>query len=336
MAARRSTARDVNGRYLYEVYREYVSFYQNHDGADPGDLDWGTTAFREQVVRARELATRAGGRLDGIHMDSTSGARRWGAVNDFDRGHWANATIPLTFSYANGRVAQLGALSMYRQIDRLAEYVRSNGMILSANFNSGPERALGWLGADRIDYFGIEQGLPDKAGGIDRVDPLAMLKRTLAYQRPVTSLDDSIGSGELTPDETRDRLLQSLFYGIHPGVWVREENEDGQTEPAWSTEANRRLFGGLSPVFRRLSAAGWEPVTRARSSNPHVWVERYGDRFLTLRNETDEVQTFGLSLEAPFTGRSAVELFTGLELQPDMRIGPRRTLVLDFGATPPG
>ena len=335
-AALESTARDVNGRRLYEVYRTYHAFYQNHDAGGP----WSDTVLEHQVRRAIRLAAEAGGRLDGIHMDSTSGARRWGAVNDFDRSHWAAATVPLTFSYANGRVAQLGALTMHAHISRLADWVHDRGLILSANFNSGRERTLGWLGADRIDYFGIEQGLPDKVGGIDNVDRLALIKRTLARHRPVTTLDYSIGYREVTGQEIDDRIEQSLFYGIYPGAWVREENENDQTVVTWSTPENRAIFGRYAPAFRALAAAGWEPVTLARSDNAKVWVERYGGgdggvAYLALRNETDQEQAYRITLDAPLARvvSGASDLVSGapVPLRDGViagRLAPRQTLVV--------
>ena len=342
-AALASTAHDVNGRLLYEIYQRYRAYYQNHDMGPDGGA-WSRAVMAEQIERAIQAASDAGGRLDGIHMDSTSGARRWGAACDFDRRHWVHATIPLTFSYANGEPCQLGILSMYAQIERVSDLVRGRGMILSANFNGGADRALGWLGADRIDYFGIEQGLPDRAGGIDHVDRLALLKRTLAASRPVTSLDSAIAEGELSPEEIESRLNQSLLYGVFPGAWLRDENEAGQTEATWSTPANRALFATYSPRFRDLAGAGWEPVTHARCEDSAVWVERFGSSpevFLTIRNETDVGRVCALAADPGalgFTGATDVDLVLGPgTISADLAeirvpVEARRTIVLRLRA----
>jgi hypothetical protein len=217
-------------------------------------------------------------------------------------------------------------------------------MILSANFNGGADRALGWLGADRIDYFGIEQGLPDRAGGIDHVDGLALLKRTLAGARPVTSLDSAIAEGELGLEEIESRLNQSLLYGVFPGAWLRDENEAGQTEATWSTPANRALFATYSPRFRDLAGAGWEPVTHARCEDSAVWVERFGSApevFLTIRNETDVGRVCALAADPGalgFTGATDVDLVLGPgTISADLAeirvpVEARRTIVLRLRA----
>jgi hypothetical protein len=340
-----SGSKDVNGRPYYEHYPGFLSFYQNLDAVREDGLDWSETVVRQQIQRAIRLAREAGGRLDGIHMDSTSGARRWGAVNDYDREHWAASEMPLTFSYNSGLPAQLGILQMHPHIRRVAEFVHDRGMLLSANFNGGENRTAGWLGADLIDYFGIEQGLPDKAGGIDRVDPLAMVKRVLAYQRPVTSLDTDIADGSITLEVVEDRIRQSLFYAIYPGAWVRDENEDDQTVATWSRAEVRAVYAPYARHFRDLSAAGWEPVTHARTDDPRVWVERYGSgdevRF-TIRNETDTRREYALTIDLDALGldrdarvtellsgeEAAVTTFGGDDLTLRLVVEPRDTQLL--------
>ncbi|HYU57507.1 MAG TPA: hypothetical protein VEO00_05600, partial [Actinomycetota bacterium] len=158
------------------------------------------------------------------------------------------------------------------------------------------------------------------------VDGLAMLKRTLAYQRPVTTLDTKLADGSLDLDGIAGRIEENLFYGIYPGAWVRAENEDHQTEPTWSTEAKRAVFARFTPLFRRLAAAGWEPVTDARTDDSGVWVERYGsaadgDLHLALRNHTGRERDVTLEVDLraqPLGEESRVEeLLTGAEVRPD-------------------
>jgi len=74
-------------------------------------------------------------------------------------------------------------------------------------------------------------------------------------------------------------------------------------------------------MIETLNTAGWEPVTYATSSHPHVYVERFGSDetfYLTLRNTTDyvintdvalDVQSMGLPLSASSFAIS--ELITG-------------------------
>lgn len=314
-AALRSTARDVNGRLLYERWGLYHLSYQNLD-PDPAGPDWSGAAMEHQVLRALALAEREGGRLDGIHLDSTSGMRRWGAADDHARRHWALATLPLTFSYDSGLVAVRGVFPLYGHLSRTAGFLHRRGMLLSANFNGDTTRTLGFVGADRIDYFGLEQGLVDRATEEAGLDEFALLKRTLAYQRPLSTLDHQVGLGRLDAEEIDRRLQQNVFYGIFAGAYnFKIEADGGASFPTWSTPEHRELWSRYVPALRRLAAAGWEPVTLARSSDPAVWVERFGraedgDLHLTLHNPTGTGRTVRVRLETR-AGAGALELLTG-------------------------
>lgn len=302
-----STARDYNGRYAFERYdakqgQTYLQWYEDLDPLSAADVDWETVSKWYQVDRAIANAAAVGGRLDGIHFDSTSGMRRWGAQDDYARSHWAAALEPLTFSYDSGQVALRIAFTDYGEIVRTAAFLHARGMILSANFNGSEARAGSWFGADMIDYFGIEQGLPEKTGEGDiyvTLDGFALYKRTIADQRPLTTLDPLLGQGALSTAEVERRLRLNLFYGIYAGIGGTQ----GQL-----TEAIRQLYLRYTPLFRAIDAAGWEPVTLARSTDSQVWLERYGSLsdgavYLALRNDTTVARTTNVNVD--FRGAGA-------------------------------
>ena len=45
------------------------------------------------------------------------------------------------------------------------------------------------------------------------------------------------------------------------------------------------------PLCKRVAEAGWEPITRARSDDEHVYVERFGNRLWTIFNDSRERRT---------------------------------------------
>ncbi|MCU0872486.1 MAG: hypothetical protein MUE50_09085, partial [Pirellulaceae bacterium] len=53
------------------------------------------------------------------------------------------------------------------------------------------------------------------------------------------------------------------------------------------------------PLCRRVAEAGWEPITRAHSSDERVYVERFGDRYLTVFNDSPEPRTATIRLDSP-------------------------------------
>lgn len=295
IAALRSTARDLNGRLYYEIYRTLPSFYESLDAlrSSSRDNDWESAVRKYQVQHAFDLAQGVEARLDAIHLDSTSGMRRWAATDNYYRKHWAATRIPLTFSFDSGRVSERLMFPIYMHIKRLSHWLHARGRILSANFNASEARAGGWIGANKIDYFGIERSLTDKTAGDPYVtlDSFAMLKRTVAYQRPVSTLD-SPQDAEVSVEELEERLRLNLFYGIFSGV-----GGGG----AWGDE-RRSVYAEYTPLFRQLASAGWEPITYARSSNPDVWLERFGrigddNLQFTVRNETETEQVYTATVD---------------------------------------
>jgi len=71
-------------------------------------------------------------------------------------------------------------------------------------------------------------------------------------------------------------------------------------DPYWTSakkwyERDRPLFKKYIPLLRRLTAAGWQPLTHASCDNSNILVERFGPdaggaMFLTLLNDTADAQ----------------------------------------------
>jgi hypothetical protein len=121
------------------------------------------------------------------------------------------------------------------------------------------------------------------------------------------------------------------------------------------TAGNAALWGRYAPIFRQLDQAGWEVLTDALSSNPNVWVERFGslargDLFFTVRNDTNSPQNYTLAIDvralaAPVANRlSAREEVTGTSVILSIGangvaisavIPPHSTRVFSVGAVTP-
>jgi hypothetical protein len=46
-----------------------------------------------------------------------------------------------------------------------------------------------------------------------------------------------------------------------------------------------------------VAESGWAPITRARSSDEHIYVERFGDRYLTVFNNSSERRSVTIAIE---------------------------------------
>jgi hypothetical protein len=303
-AALTNAAKDFNGRIRYDLSAsraEYRTFL-NGDPDIPSTPTWAGVIQTHMLDKALSVAAEAPGTLEGIYIDSTSGFRQWGQVDDYDRSKWAVADAALYLSYASGRVAQRTFFNNYEQVKRTKAWVQARGMYLAMDYNAQELTEGGFLGADLPDYFVIENGLPDRdypEWGVT-MDSYAIHKRSMASQRPVGSVDEhgcKSGfplNGSLGADTLRFRVQQSLFYGIYAGPCRWETT-------SWYTSAHRAIYKLFTPLFQRLGEAGWEPLTNARSDNTALWLERYGnlkddDLNFALRNETSTTKTAKLTI----------------------------------------
>ncbi|MDD4873305.1 MAG: hypothetical protein PHR77_22340, partial [Kiritimatiellae bacterium] len=83
-------------------------------------------------------------------------------------------------------------------------------------------------------------------------------------------------------DLTEKFMKRCLAYGVFPGFF----SADASTEQYFSQPAlynrDRPLFKKYLPLCKRVAEAGWQPVTKAHSTSRDVYVERFGEKLLTV------------------------------------------------------
>ena len=320
IAALESSAKDMNGRFRYDISdnnRDYR--IRQIPGLDLGtSVEWFEAVRDHQMAKAKEYVEEAPDagvdgdpELDAIYVDSTSGMRAvWGDVDDYDRAHWAVLPEPatLTFSYHSGRAVLQSFFANYLQLEKAATWAAANNVFLVLDTNGKEQTPGGILATDMADWLLMENSLRDLEQPPPGVTPdsFGLLKRTLASQRPITSVDPKLtnstfpfgpadtGTTALATDSVTARVNESLFYGIWPGPdkW----NFNSRTPPWYDNPAYSTLYTKYGNLLERLADAGWEPITMARSSNANVWLERYGstvedDLHIAIRNSTASSQT---------------------------------------------
>ncbi len=259
------------------------------------------------------------GEADGIYLDSVT---PWlGSYLNYRREHLACSAYPPVVDRATGRPALLGALSQTEFMAWLAEDLHRQGKLVHMNLFAGAYRFCVHLG----DILGSEVGtFGHRHRDACEPDADALLRRTLAYQKPTTNL---LQEGnyrqpvpELTHEQVVDYLKQELFYGFYPGIaTIGGEEKPGYT--GWKRyfgtpaqyERDREAFKQVIAVLDELTAAGWEPIPHARTSTDEVWLERFGNWrskrvFYTLRNPGQAVQKVKVTVEAAGLGAAAADL----------------------------
>jgi len=257
---------------------------------------------------------------DGIYLDSVTS---WlGNYLDFRAEHVAAARIPPVFDPQSGRPAVFGAFTTAEFIDWLAGQLHARGKLIHMNvFPEAYRFCAAWgdvLGSE-VGWSGRRRPLADA-----ETDACSLLRRTYAYQKPTANLlqegDYRQPTPELSQADVEQYIQHQLFYGFYPGIaTIGGEERPGYA--GWKRyfgtpaqyERDRPLFRRYLPILRRLCAAGWEPVTGARTSSDTVLIERFGywDRgnlHFTLRNVGNQPAQFTVTLDPSDLGATASAL----------------------------
>ncbi len=251
---------------------------------------------------------------DGIYFDSVS--LRLGDYENCRPEHIACADHPLAFSLETGRPVLVGFISHYEFIEWLANYLHERGKLVLMNLFPYAYRFYAHFG----DIIGSEVGSGGRRRNLADVEPpeRCNVRRTLAYKKPVCNLLQEGNFHKPVPplsqEEVEQYIKHQMFYGFYPGIaTIGGEERPGYI--GWKRyfgapeqyERDRELFKRYIPVIRALSRAGWEPITGAKTSDPFVFVERFGEAsagrvFFTLRNHSQKLREFGVRMERSTLG----------------------------------
>jgi len=139
---------------------------------------------------------------------------------------------------------------------------------------------------------------------------------------------------DFSPELVERYMKRCLAYGMFPGFFSHNASQGHYFTRPELYDRDRPLFAKYVPLTKLVAEAGWEPITRARSSDEHVYVERFGERYFTVLNDSQEERTVTVTFEGP--GPSALrELLSGRDLTPDgnrvsLTLGPENVAVLEL------
>ncbi len=237
---------------------------------------------------------------DGEYLDSLEG---WGDMPDYRPESIRYSHVPPTFASETYRPLITTWFSVWEYAAAIRADMRKRGKLLMAN--GTPWHKFDFL--PLLDVAGTETDW--SPGGAWRPDSDAVfnLRRTLSYRKPYLLLQNTTFE-KFGTDRVEKYFQRSMFYGCFPSMF----SPDAANHRYWETPAlynrDRPLFKRYIPAIQKLSAAGWEPITYARSDNPIVYVERYGDRLFTVLNDSEasasavitvELGRLGVGLAAP-------------------------------------
>ncbi|OJW24598.1 MAG: hypothetical protein BGO49_06020 [Planctomycetales bacterium 71-10] len=242
------------------------------------------------------------GDLDGEYVDSSEGYVT--DELDFRRDHFAKSEAPLTFALEDRRPAVFRGTIAFEYVRGIERDVHATGRLMMAN--ATPDR-LCWL-APLLDVMGTESDWNPGGRWRPMSDADLLLRRSLCKGKPFCFLMNT-DFDKLGPDKVELYMRRCVAYGMFPGFFSHNAADGAYFTRPELYNRDRPLFKKYLPLAKLVAEAGWEPITRTRSFDDRVYVERFGDRYLTVFNDSSEARKATITHDdrASGNGRELVE-----------------------------
>jgi len=292
--------RDADGRFVGRMRDEPwcngCVWSMNSSPGITGDVtDFGNKW--SPAIREKLYGPGRKGDLDGEYIDSIEGYVT--ADLDFAREHFAAAGTPLVFSSETFRPGVFKGLIVFEYARAMAADVHASGKLMMAN---GAPGHLCWL-PPLLEVMGTETDWNPGGRWRPMSDDELMYRRVLCGPKPYCFLMNT--NFDKWPYELTEKYMRRcLAYGMFPGFFSANASTKTYFGQPALYNRDRPLFKKYVPLVRRAAEAGWQPVTRASSSNAKVYVERWGEKLLTVFNDSPERQAAAIALEGASPGPS--------------------------------
>ncbi len=244
---------------------------------------------------------QAQGKLDGEYFDSSEGYVT--ALLNFRREHFAIARTPLCFSSQTKQPGIFRSQVAFEYMREIADQLHAKNLLTMAN--SSPSRIC-WY-APFLDVMGTETNWNRNNQWKPMPDADLLYRRVMCKAKPYCFLQNT--DFENFSYEMVEKYMQRcLAYGMFPGFFSHNASEGQYFKTPKLYQRDRPLFKKYLPLCKLVAQAGWEPLTNASSDNKQVYVERFGKKFLTVFNDSNQPQTVNIQLteEPPPSSRELV------------------------------
>jgi hypothetical protein len=230
------------------------------------------------------------GDLDGMYIDSSEGYVT--AELNYHREHFAYAQRPLSFDREALRPVIFRGLMLQEFCKEISVGMRAVGKLMMAN--STPH-SLCWL-APHFDVLGTETNWHHGGKWRPMSDADMLYRRALSGPKPFCFLMNT-NFENWTYEMSELFMKRSLAYGMFPSFFSADAATGHYFSQPNLYNRDRPLFKKYVPLTKMVAEAGWVPITKATSSDPLVYVERFG-KYLTIFNDSPEKKTATITLES--------------------------------------
>ena len=220
------------------------------------------------------------GDLDGEYIDSSEGYVT--DELDFRRDHFAAAHTPLTFSPDDHKPAIFRGLIAFEYVRGIADDVHGMGKLMMAN--GTPDR-LCWL-APLLDVMGTETDWNPGGKWRPMSDGELLYRRALCKGKPYCFLMNTRLRGLLA---RAGREVHEALPGLRhvPRLLQRRTPPTGHYfTPAGALQPRPAAVQEVRAAVQAGGRGGLGADHQARSSDEKVYVERFGETYLTVFNDS--------------------------------------------------
>ncbi len=307
---------DAEGKLDVRKWRVYAHLIAQFN-LDP-ELLYGEWTLKQAIARIDQTKKSRNADLDGFYYDGLS------AGVNYRPDHFRTADAPCLWDPVAGTPFINNFFSSCEFARAAAELLRPRGLITMMNGALGASFYV----APWLDVLGAETGLRIPRESFNYI-------RATTYHKPFLTLLKGNYEQKIARPEMELFHKRCLAYGVFPGFFDWPPSGLGPGGRYWYHsryyERDRDIFRKYQPLCRDLAMAGWEPVTYARSSEPQVFVERFGPTregivWLTLLNEDSHPHKTSLTIDAKALKLDAatvkaVDVVTGAPIDLKLRAG---------------
>ncbi len=227
---------------------------------------------------------KRGGELDGFYYDGlTTGI-------NYRREHFRHASYPPSWDPIAQKPYLYNYFSSVEWARLVAEKLHTMG---KATMMNGAMRTNPFC-APYLDIMGAETGLNISLADFNFV-------RSICHHKTFVTLLKG-NYAQLGSAEIELFMKRCLAYGVFPGYFDWPPSGLGPGGRYWDHpeyyERDRLIFRKYQPLVKQIAAAGWEPLTYARASDPILHIERFGREFFTVLNDSTEPRQSTLVIDA--------------------------------------
>jgi hypothetical protein len=219
------------------------------------------SVLRQYEGTDSQLATKTqyGQPVQGFFLDGLSEV--FTTLENYSKALWTYADFPLTYSERTLLPVQHEGMAMAEWVKWISDQARARGMMTFASAT----RNFAGLGIGPVDATGGEapHGAETWSNAYARrffIGPKRL------WSQLYTVYDEATDGAPGIQKYLRQALALGYFPGFNGSYWAA---------PA-AYERDRPLFKTYLPIIKAEWIAGWQPVTRAHSSEPLVYLERFG------------------------------------------------------------